>query len=172
MNEAAETLDRFWSKVNKDGPLPDQSIYPGLDRCWLWTAGTVNGYGEFAYSRRNDRAHRFAWKITNGEIPGGLCVLHKCDVRLCVNPNHLFLGTREDNITDKVSKNRQARGEILASGRRGELSGKAKLTMAQVIEIRGLRTAGVLLRDIARQFNIGISTVRGIANRTRWQSVP
>lgn len=82
--------------------------------CWEW-AGSINkqsGYGDFHFRRRTYPAHRASWIIHNGEIPTGddyhgICVLHKCDNRICVNPDHLFLGTNLDNIKDSVSKNRR-----------------------------------------------------------------
>lgn len=78
------------------------------ETCWLWTGalaafgyGTVNSKG-----RRSIRAHRLSWEIYRGEIPAGLCVLHKCDVPACVNPDHLFLGTKSDNMRDCAVKGR------------------------------------------------------------------
>lgn len=95
-NYRVHTLeDRFWSKVNKT-PF-----------CWEWTASLSHGYGQFMMpNRKLNRAHRVAWILVFGSIPLGLHVLHKCDNRKCVNPNHLFLGTNQDNIIDRVSKNR------------------------------------------------------------------
>ncbi|HEV8448623.1 MAG TPA: HNH endonuclease signature motif containing protein [Gemmatimonadaceae bacterium] len=76
--------------------------------CLLWTASAhVNGYGRFAISKRiQERAHRVAWLIRHGEIPNGLCVLHRCDVPACVNVDHLFLGTLADNNADMMAKGR------------------------------------------------------------------
>lgn len=94
--------ERFWLKVDKSG------------ECWLWTS-YINpcGYGQFQEtSYRSERSHRVAWRIVNGPIPDGMFVLHRCDVRRCVNPAHLFLGTNDDNMADKVAKGRQARGAV------------------------------------------------------------
>lgn len=85
--------------------------------CWLWT-GTLKkpvrglGYGHFRVSGKTKVAHRVSWEIFRGPIPDGLCVCHKCDVSICVNPDHLFLGTRLDNIEDMVAKGRQSNGWI------------------------------------------------------------
>ena len=77
--------------------------------CWLWLLSLCNGYGRI-YDLQNKRgalAHRLSWEIHRGAIPSGLWVLHKCDVRSCVNPDHLFLGTGLDNMTDMIAKGRQ-----------------------------------------------------------------
>ena len=88
---------RFWAKVNKQG------------NCWEWQASlfTTTGYGQFALtSRHPETAHRMAWVFTHGSIPDGQFVLHKCDNRKCCNPDHLFLGTPQDNMVDMVRKGR------------------------------------------------------------------
>lgn len=88
--------ERFWAKVNK------------TDGCWLWT-GCIwpGGYGRFSVGRRKRyRAHRIAWVLTHGSIPDELDALHKCDTPLCVRPDHLFLGTHDDNMKDCASKGR------------------------------------------------------------------
>ncbi len=80
--------------------------------CWLWSGRIVRGYGVVwdPVKYKEVRAHRAAWELVNGPIPKDMCICHKCDIRNCVNPDHLFLGTQNDNIQDKVSKNRQAKG--------------------------------------------------------------
>ena len=82
----------FWRKVQRD------------DGCWMWTAGRDgDGYGSY----RNKRAHRVAWQLTRGPIPDGLVVCHSCDNPACVRPDHLFLGTQQDNIQDMLRKGRR-----------------------------------------------------------------
>lgn len=86
----------FWSRVQKDP-----------DGCWIWQgAHYPHGYGHFWHGGRDVYTHRFAWEITHGEIPDGAHVCHHCDVRDCVNPAHLFLGSRSDNMKDTFDKGR------------------------------------------------------------------
>ena len=100
--------ERCMSKVNK------------TESCWLWTAAKQSdGYGTFWKDGKLTVAHRVAWEETFGHIPNGLQVLHKCDVRLCVNPSHLFLGTQADNLQDAVNKGRL---DLSACGKRRSLT--------------------------------------------------
>lgn len=107
----------FWRQVEKSTD------------CWLWTGWTSKGYGSLTHKRKPWTAHRFSWMVHNGPIPEGLWVLHRCDVPLCVNPSHLFLGNAADNSADMTSKGR-GRPAI------GEDSGLSKLTEEQVLDIR------------------------------------
>ncbi len=78
--------------------------------CWLWTGATfASGYGQTRRNYRERRAHRASWEVHRGPIPEGMCVLHKCDVKLCVNPDHLFLGTHAENMADMSRKGRVSR---------------------------------------------------------------
>lgn len=93
MNE--EDQKRFWNKVDKSGD------------CWIWTSAlSGKGYGDFMLNKRHHRAHRLSYELAHGPIQGGLFVLHRCDNKQCVNPEHLFLGTHRDNMDDLVQKNR------------------------------------------------------------------
>lgn len=95
----------FWNKVNKDGSVPAHR--PELGQCWEWTAHLNEfGYGTKTWDEKTTGAHRVSWIIANGKIPDSLWVLHKCDNRKCVRPDHLFLGTRKDNIDDMKEKGR------------------------------------------------------------------
>lgn len=177
---------RFWAKVNKDGPLPDQSNphYNGLGQCWIWTASLdSHGYGHAQAGGTIRLAHRVAWVLANGQIPHGnsyhgTCVCHRCDNSACVNPSHLFLGTHTDNVRDRESKDRGARffGDQNASRKfpekrpRGERHKCAKLTAEQVIEIRAIYAKGGLSKvDIAAQFGVHNTTICKIISREKWK---
>lgn len=88
----------------------EQYCPEAITGCWLWTGRLTNsGYGQIAKSTHGEwKAHRLFWRVANGPIPGGLCVLHKCDTPACVNPDHLFLGTQADNVQDMMNKHRSA----------------------------------------------------------------
>jgi hypothetical protein len=151
--------DRFWCKVAKG------------DGCWLWTAAKLKtGYGGFQLgtwgNSRVVRAHRMAWELTRGPIPRGLCVLHKCDVRLCVNPDHLFLGTKGDNVADMRAKGRANDTD----GRyKGSEHHNAKLTEDDVRKIRrryaefsGYGACQALARDFGVSRRAIYQIVRGL----------
>lgn len=147
---------RFWMKVALEAA---QS--PG--DCWLWEAGTNNvGYGRFAVTKHMlVSAHRFSWELANGPIPEGMCVLHRCDVRACVNPAHLFLGTRGDNNRDAVSKGRQARGER---------HGIARLTAEKARTIRTRYAAGEgSMHDLAVEYGVTDVSVFNVVHRRTWR---
>ncbi len=97
--------DDFWKKVNKNGPIMPHMTTP----CWVF--GKQSGYGYLQVKGKPVGAHRFSYELHLGPIPEGFEVLHKCDNRPCANPDHLFSGTKADNIADMVSKNRQAKGQ-------------------------------------------------------------
>ena len=126
-----ELKDRFWSKVD----------IKGEDDCWNWKAGIrgITGYGCFKYNKKVVDSHRMVWFLIYGEFPK-LWVLHKCDNRLCCNPDHLFLGTYMDNIQDRNNKGRTARGDNSSMRRHpekisyGEKVGTSKLSNKDAIK--------------------------------------
>jgi DNA-binding CsgD family transcriptional regulator len=147
------TEQRFFEKVEK------------TDSCWNWKASkNSKGYGLFNY-KKVMTAHRFSWERINGKVPEGLCVLHRCDNRKCVNPDHLWVGTQLENIADRDAKGRQ----ICPSG---ESNGNSILKEEQVIEIRKLNSGGVSYYKIAPMFNISERTVSQICRRLTWKHLP
>lgn len=141
------------------------------DGCWLWTASRFRtGYVQIAgvpgEGAKSLRAHRVAWELFRGAIPNGLCVLHRCDVRACVNPAHLFLGTVAAN-----NKDMKLKGRNKWPGYRGARNGMAKLTPRRVRAIRRARAEGQSLVVIARRFAVDPSTVSVIALRKVWRHV-
>lgn len=137
--------------------------------CWLWTGAPQGsmGYGRIKTDRGLEAAHRYSWRRHKGEIPSGLFVLHKCDNPACVNPDHLFAGTHQDNQDDKVSKGRQARGAKLAHPRAsGERSGTAKLTAQQVAEIRASSTPQ---RALAARYGVTQAAISLIKIGRNWK---
>lgn len=166
----AVRVARFWSKVDVRGP----------GGCWMWTAGVnKKGYGLFgAGGNRSCLAHRIAFLLDTGVWAGRLYVLHHCDTPGCCNAQHLFLGTQVENMADMVAKGRAAKGETSGLRRhpecipRGERSGSAKLTEAQVREMRRRYAAGgVRHRDLAEERGMDTSSVTRIINRQVWKHV-
>lgn len=148
-------VDRFWSYVDSS------------KECWTWTAyKNKDKYGVFAIDRIPHYAHRVSWMIHNGEIPDGLCVLHKCDNPPCVRPDHLFLGTRKDNNVDKSLKGRASVAEWMKN-QQGEKNINYKISDSQVSEIKNLRKEGKTLKEIASKYDISFQHVSKICNNER-----
>lgn len=136
--------------------------------CWMWTGkvGRSFGYGEIRRKRgtKTMKAHRVSYELYKGPIPDEMCVCHTCDVPLCVNPAHLWLGTREDNNKDKTAK-----GRNVFIPRRGEGSATSKLTEKQALDIKAdLRTQS----KIAKDYGISQCAVSDIKTGRRWKHLP
>lgn len=136
----ADIFKRFLSKVKKE------------NNCWIWTrCKNYFGYGLFHYKNKAEKAHRVSYELYLGKIPKNLCVLHKCDIPSCVNPEHLFLGTKKDNTQDMINK-----------GRKG---GCHKLTKSEIKEIIDLYTTGKYSqRKIGHMFNTCQTNVSRVIN--------
>ncbi len=135
--------------------------------CWIWRGATRSGqkdpYGWATYAGKQMGAHRVSWLVHRGPIPDGLYVCHRCDVRRCVNPDHLFLGTASDNMLDMWSKRRH---RSPAEGVVGSRS--AKLTAPQAKEIYVRALSGARTSDLAREFGISQSAVSKIKSGSNW----
>jgi hypothetical protein len=158
-------MNKFWSKVDVPATSNPYLFALARDDCWEWMAGKHKiGYGRFKFRGKLWQAHRVAWTLAVGEIPEGLCVLHHCDNRACCNPDHLFLGTQQDNIADMVAKGRQ-RGAL------GNTNG-AKITSDQVKEIRHLWSLGKMTQQaIGNMFGVTQHNISFIVNRINWVDV-
>ena len=156
---------RFWEKVSNHE-----------NGCWEWTSGLSKwGYGEFTLNGKTWKAHRVSWLLTHGVEPA-LFVLHKCDNRKCVNPEHLFLGTCADNLRDMSIKGRGATGDRNVARRpgmrQGDRNGRAKLSSEQVLEIRALHSTGKhTQKALASMFGVSKSTISYVVNLQHWGHV-
>lgn len=139
------TQAQFWSRVTCRGP----------HQCWLWRGATRNGYGRW----RKANAHRIAYELVHGQIPEGLLVRHKCDVRACCNPHHLEIGTCGDNMADCVE-----RGRIAA----GAKNGHTTLREDQIAAIR-LNYEQLNGRELAEKYGVAQSTISYIRSGRSWK---
>lgn len=146
---------RFWARVQKKG----------ANDCWPWAGATDSlGYGRIKLDNRarSVLVHRFSWHLAFGKWPAD-CLLHRCDNPTCVNPRHLFEGSRKDNVDDMIAKGRMPRG-----AKRGH----AKLTDEKVKRILLFIAAGRSCTSIAKRYSVARNVIRGIKSGTRWKHVP
>lgn len=127
---------------------------------WLGASGSKSAYGSFGLNGKTVRAHIYAYVRKYGPVTAGKVVAHKCDIPLCVNPDHLFEATQAENIADAMAKGRMAKGER---------QGNSKLTEADVLAIRSWTGKSV---DAARHFGVSPVTITNIKQRARWGHVP
>jgi len=133
------------------------------DGCWQWTGcKTKTGYGQIRVGGSIEYAHRVSYALHKGN-PGNLYVCHACDNPWCVNPDHLWLGTQQENQSDMAAKGRASAGTHRPL---------ARLTDACVQGIRSALSSGVRVTAVARQFGITPSIVSGIKAGRLWKSVP
>lgn len=142
--------ERFWLKVDKSG---------GEDACWRWTgAHAINGYGLLWIKDKHVYAHRFSFILFNGGIADGMLVCHKCDNPICVNPKHLFSGTNNDNVQDKVNKGRSPKGDKHRS---------TILPDVKVAEIRyRYKSEGAKCSTLAKEYNMSRGYIYRIVKGT------
>lgn len=143
---------RIWRYVNK------------TESCWLWTGGLSKGYGHCASHNGTKEAHRVVWELVVGPIPKGMELCHNCpggDRPECVNPAHMFVGTRQDNVDDAIKKGRHVHGERVKN---------SKLKEQDVRTIRNL-FGTMTQREIAKLFNIGEMTISSIKTGRIWKQI-
>lgn len=147
-------IERFWSRVDVKGE----------DDCWEWKRGaTVQGYGCFHFGHSSIRAHRFSYQQHKGKISEHDCVLHSCDNPRCVNPKHLWTGTRAENNADKESKKRGVH-PVQSSG---EANTNAVLTTPEVIAVKVMVRKGLPQARVAKLLGVSTATVCFIVNGER-----
>jgi hypothetical protein len=151
---------RFWAKVDTSG------------ECWVWTACKLpRGYGQFFHEGGKVYAHRFIWTVMHGDIPDDLEICHRCDNPSCVRPDHLFLGTRTDNMRDCVTKGR-FRFHPFPKGHPYMVKVRpSKLTEVDVRAIRLQYKQGETITELARSFGVTRSCVGFIVRRQTWKHI-
>lgn len=152
-------MERFWSKATIGSP----------NECWQWNGARQSaGYGIF-YFGKPTTAHRVAYILSGGEIPPDHDICHACDNKLCVNPAHLFAGTRSANVQDSIGKGRFR----FLRGRRGEENNNSALTEKEVLEIRKLYdpTNNHGYRTLAKMFGVSHPTIMRVVKRITWTHI-
>jgi hypothetical protein len=150
--------ERFWRFVEKKSDC----------ECWNWFGQIMpNGYGRVSAGAKLDGgigAHRVSWSLFNKQnVPHGMYVMHSCDNRACVNPNHLSIGTPKDNTQDMIAKGRK---KVVAP--LGEGNGKAKLTVEKV---KLIKQSNLKSAELARQFGLSENCIRGVRIGRTWSHV-
>ena len=143
-----ESLERFMKFVDK------------TEDCWLWTGARVKGYGHFGIDGKIWQTHRLLYIHCYGTIDPGLDVRHKCRPKNCCNPDHLELGTRAENVADRVRDGTDARGEK---------HGRARLTNEQVLQIRARSTES--RHELGLEFGVSCTAINAIIHRRTWKHI-
>jgi hypothetical protein len=139
----------------------DKKYIEAKNGCWIWTGHKIKGgYGQIGYG--GELVHRFSYTRFKGKIPEGMCVCHSCDNPACVNPEHLWLGTTQENNQDKIDKGRQIRGEKI---------GTSKLKEFQIKEIIEKLSNGEKIIKIANDYNVSKGSILHIKNKRSWTHI-
>lgn len=137
----------FWAKVDKNGP----------NGCWVWTGAKKRGYGAIGAGTKVIQAHRVSWELTHGPLPDGNprdnCVLHHCDNRPCVNPEHLFVGTYKDNAADAQRKGRNHRSRLTAE------------------DVRAIRVSTEPRPVLAKRYKVDTTAIWAAQTGRKWKHI-
>ena len=129
--------------------------------CWIWNKClNQNNYGVIRARGKNYLAHRLSFEIFKKENPKNKFVCHKCDNPLCINPEHLFLGTQKDNLKDAKNKNRMINGESHY---------RSKLKINDILEIKKMCKSGITQKLISKKFNVSESNISKINSNKTWK---
>ena len=154
MKLTEKQIKNFWKKVD----------IRGEEDCWEWSGAKARGYGQVSLNSKNQYAHRISAYLAGMSLDG-LFVCHTCDTPVCVNPNHLFVGSALDNMRDMARKGR-------GSSLRGEKANGVKLSEAEVLKIRALYTSeGGTYKDLADLFGVSATHIRGLILRKVWKHI-
>lgn len=172
-----KTVARFWSKVNKNGPVPAHC--PELGPCWVWTgAKRMRGYGAFRIGKQLVSAHRMVLGVVFAAERHRV-VCHKCDNPACVCPEHLFIASQKENALDAIAKGRlkPIQAKRWEKGHKpfralGQKNGRSKLTNLDISSIRERGGQMETYSQIARRYNISKRSVGRIIRREIWKHVP
>ena len=144
--EKIQAIERFESKYIKYS-----------NSCWSWTGALVTGYGGFSFNGKTVMAHRFSWMLYRGKIPEGMLVLHKCNHKYCVNPEHLYIGDYSDNLQDSIDA--------------GRPYGLRKLTVDNVICIKKMLRDGIKQQLIAQIYEVTRENISRISTGRIWKHI-
>jgi hypothetical protein len=162
-------MSRQWSAERRAAlPAPSENFMRHIEPdpfggCWLWTGSMLfdTGYGKFALGRKCMAASRAAWLLFRGPVGSGLHVCHKCDVRACCNPDHLFLGTHAENMADMIAKGKKG-------GASGSRHPRAKLTEETASQARAMLASRQSQRAVAAHFGVSAGTIQALHEGRTW----
>jgi hypothetical protein len=160
INQSRTFLERFESKFQKS------------KGCWEWLGAlSPKGYGTIIHNGKEIKAHRASYALYSGDIPNGLWVLHTCDNRKCVNPDHLYLGTIKENVRDAVIRNRFSKGDDHVFRKPISEGGKRPVTKLNDSQVFEILTSTKQSKLLAEELRVSPSTICDIKKRRTWTHI-